>query len=94
MGCTLNLHGGFPKLGVLFWGSPIIRILVFLGLDWGPLIEGNYQIWGVPIVRIIVFWGVCWGPLIQGNYQNPIGSAVNPPRLLGSYRRSLAWMMT
>ena len=26
-----------------FVGVPIIRILVYLGLYWGPLILGNYQ---------------------------------------------------
>ena len=27
---------GFPKLGVPFWGLPIIRTIVFWGLYWGP----------------------------------------------------------
>ena len=37
--------GGFPKLGVPFWGGgPIIRTIVYWGLDWGPLILGNYYI--------------------------------------------------
>ena len=30
-----GLHGGFPKLGVPFWGS-IIRTIVFWGLYWVP----------------------------------------------------------
>ena len=38
------LYGGFPKLGVPFWGVPIVRTLVFWGLYWGPLILGNYHI--------------------------------------------------
>ena len=29
-------YGSFPKLGVV--GVPIIRIIVFWGLYWGPLI--------------------------------------------------------
>ena len=33
---------GFPKLGVPFW-VPILRILVFGGLYWGPPILENYQ---------------------------------------------------
>ena len=38
------LSGGFPKLGVPFWGFLIIRIMVFWGLYWGPPIEGNYYL--------------------------------------------------
>ena len=26
----------FPKTGVPFWGVPIIRMIVFWGLYWGP----------------------------------------------------------
>ena len=36
-------HGGFPKYGVPF-RVPIIRMLIFWGLYWGPQIEGNYHI--------------------------------------------------
>ena len=37
--------GGFPKLGVPFLGVSIIRrVIVYLGLYWGPLILGNYHI--------------------------------------------------
>ena len=32
---------GFPKLGVPFLEVSIIRIIVFGGLYWGPLILGN-----------------------------------------------------
>ena len=35
---------GFPKIGGTFSGVPIIRILVFGGLYWGPSIYGNYHI--------------------------------------------------
>ena len=35
---------GFPKIGGTLLGVPIIRILVFWGLHWGPLILGNYQV--------------------------------------------------
>ena len=39
-----TLHGWFPKIGVLFWGVPIIRTIIVLGLYWGPLVLGNYYI--------------------------------------------------
>ena len=29
---------GFPKIGGTFLGVPIIRIIIFWGLYWGPLI--------------------------------------------------------
>ena len=35
---------GFPKVGVPFLGVPVIRILVYWGLCWGPLMLGNYHI--------------------------------------------------
>ena len=38
--------GSFPKLGVPFLAVPIIRIVVFLGLCWGPLTLGNYHAQG------------------------------------------------
>ena len=42
--CT---NGGFPQLGVPFWGSTI-RIIVFQRLCWVTPILGNYQIaWGL-----------------------------------------------
>ena len=34
---------GFPKIRGTFVGVPIIRIIVFWGLYWGPLILGNYH---------------------------------------------------
>ena len=33
---------GVPKIRGTFWGSQS-RIIVFLGLHWGPLILGNYH---------------------------------------------------
>ena len=36
-------NGDFPKLGTCL-GVPIIRIIVFWDLYWGPPILGNYQI--------------------------------------------------
>ena len=36
-----RIYGGFPKLGILFSGPPMIGIIVFWGLDWGPLIFGK-----------------------------------------------------
>ena len=35
---------GFPKNGGTFLGIPIIRIIAFWGLYWGPLILGNYHV--------------------------------------------------
>ena len=35
---------GFPKIRGTFLGVPLIRIIVFWGLYWGPLILGNYHI--------------------------------------------------
>ena len=40
----LLLLWGFPKLRGIFLEVPIIRIIVFWGLYWGPLILGNYHI--------------------------------------------------
>ena len=38
-------YGGFPKLGVLFFGGvPILRMIVCWGRYWGPLNLGNYHI--------------------------------------------------
>ena len=34
----------FSKIRGTFLGVPIMRIIVFWGLYWGPLILGNYQI--------------------------------------------------
>ena len=35
---------GFPKIRGTFLGVPIIRIVIFYGLYWGPLIWGNYPL--------------------------------------------------
>ena len=35
---------GFPKIRGTFLGVPMIRILVFCGLYWGPPILGNDHI--------------------------------------------------
>ena len=41
----MGLYGGFLKVrGTLFGGVPIIRIIVFGGLCWGPLILGTYHL--------------------------------------------------
>ena len=41
---SLRVHfGGFPKLSTIL-GVPIIRIIVFMGLYWGPPILGKYHI--------------------------------------------------
>ena len=36
--------GAFPKLGGTLLGVPIIRIIKFVGLYWGPPTLGNYMI--------------------------------------------------
>ena len=35
---------GFPKIRGTLLGVPIIRIIVFWGLHWGPPILGNYHV--------------------------------------------------
>ena len=35
---------GFPKLGVASGGGPILRSIMFRGLQWGSIILGNYHI--------------------------------------------------
>ena len=48
----LNVYsmGGFPKLGVPFWGVPTIRNIIVWGLYEGPTILGNYNIlWSLKV---------------------------------------------
>ena len=50
----------FPKLGYHF-GVPILRIIISLGLHWGPLVLGNYHLGiyraqGFPELGFF-FWG-------------------------------------
>ena len=40
--CSNFWYGGFPKFGVAFLVVPIIMIMVYWGLYWGPPILGNY----------------------------------------------------
>ena len=63
----------FPKIMGTFLWVPIIGIIVYGSLYWGPIILGNYHIGfrkirgtvlGVPIVGIIIFRGLCWGPIV------------------------------
>ena len=35
---------GFPEIRGTILGVPIIRIIVYWGLCWGPLILGNYHV--------------------------------------------------
>ena len=35
---------GFPEIRGTILGIPIIRIIVYLGLYWGPPILGNYHV--------------------------------------------------
>ena len=45
VGVILRLCWGYVgKIGGITLGVPIIRIIVFCGLYWGPLILGNYHI--------------------------------------------------
>ena len=74
--------GGFPKLGSTFLGVPIIRIIIYWGLYWGPLILGNYHIFPKttnPHVQILIYeigsclrttGCFCWGQSsgLQKNY--------------------------
>ena len=34
----------FPRIRGTFLGVPIIGIIVYWGLNWGPLILGNYHL--------------------------------------------------
>ena len=72
---------GFPKLGVPFWGVPIIRTMVCWGLYWCPLILGNYHI------------GLCISITISCPQKDRTSAATpdrtDPPRTLGSFATSL-----
>ena len=35
---------GVPKIRCTFLGVPLIKIIVYWGLYWGPLFWGNYHI--------------------------------------------------
>ena len=35
---------GFPRTGGTILGVLILRIIIYWGLNWGPTIQGNYQI--------------------------------------------------
>ena len=35
---------GFPEIRGTLFGVPIIRIIVYWGLYWGPLILGNHHL--------------------------------------------------
>ena len=43
LGFRTEAFGGFPILGILLWGIPIIRTVEFRDLYCGPLILGNYH---------------------------------------------------
>ena len=49
---TLPLRGSFPKIRGTFLGAPIMKIIVFGGLYWGPLIALKFarvlgfRVWG------------------------------------------------
>ena len=70
-----NAVGGFLKLGVPFLGVSIIRTIIFWGLNWGPLILGNYQL------RKEVN---CFGPGLKSEVL-----AVNIPHPRSSFRTGL-----
>ena len=44
--CEQMCKWGFPKIRGTILGVPIIRIIIFWGLYWGPPNSGNYQIRG------------------------------------------------
>ena len=45
LGCDLHKPiWEFPKIRGTLLGVPILRIIVFWGLYWGPLILGNYHL--------------------------------------------------
>ena len=37
----IGVYGGCPTLGVLFWGVPIIRTIVYGGPCWGTRVLGS-----------------------------------------------------
>ena len=47
-----RIYEGFPKSGILFSGPPMIGIIVFGGLDRGPLILGNYPLFKLMFVAL------------------------------------------
>ena len=47
----------FPRIRGTFLGVPIIGIIIYWGLYWGPLILGNYHI-GLYRDKGLGFWGV------------------------------------
>ena len=46
--CKAKAIQRFPKIRGTFLGAPVIRILVFWGLYWGPPILGNYHTGSAP----------------------------------------------
>ena len=44
----------FPKIRDTLLGVPIIRLIVFWGLYWGPPIQGNYHIGTTRIYPLIL----------------------------------------
>ena len=48
-GCYISCGVGiweFPKIRGTFLGVPIIRIIIYWGLYWGPLILGHHYLLG------------------------------------------------
>ena len=60
--------GGFPKLGVPFWGAHIIRTIVYWGLYWGTLILGNYHIKDYTKLQAGPLWPLLRVPLYEDEY--------------------------
>ena len=56
---------GFPKIRATCLGVPIIRTIVFWGLNWGPLILGNYHMY----IHVCMYMGV----LIKGSLLGSLG---------------------
>ena len=63
---------GFHKIGGTLLGVPILRIIIFWGLYWGPPILGNYHmvesryveyiIWNIDLSPKVVLWEPPLGP--------------------------------
>ena len=72
---------GFPKIRGTILGVPMTRTIVFLGLYWGPLILGNYNIlgpqsreMGSPLNPKYMPHYTCMDPLGRGGYMGfPVG---------------------
>ena len=56
------VHIGISQIRGTFLGVPILRIIIFWGLYWGPLVSGNYHI-GVNASKR--GWGLIFGGILS-----------------------------